>query len=254
MIEAAALGSLKGISHGFFTREGGVSSGLYASLNCGLGSKDQPENVRENRGRVTERVGAERGQLAATFQAHTPLAVVAHEPWERPHAPKADAMVTRQPGLALGILTADCAPVLFADPEAKIVGAAHAGWRGALTGILEATIDQMEALGAMRDNILAAIGPTISQQAYEVGPEFKAEFLQADDRNADYFTDDGPSKRPHFDLPRYSEDRLRAAGLANVENLCVCTCIEESRFFSYRRATRRAESDYGRQISAILLT
>ena len=253
MIESSALRSLSGISHGFFTREGGVSSGLYASLNCGIGSKDRREDVIENRGRATERVGARRGQLAATFQAHTPLAVVAEEPWERPQAPKADGMASNQRGLALGVLTADCAPVLFADADAKVIGAAHAGWRGAVSGILEATIEQMEALGASRANIVAAIGPTISQAAYEVGPEFKDQFLQADERNAGYFTQDGPSARPKFDLPRYSEDRLKAAGLAHVENLEVCTYTEESTLFSYRRATKRGEIDYGRQISAILL-
>jgi len=253
MIESAALDSLDGISHGFFTREGGVSSGLYASLNCGLGSKDQPESVRENRGRATERLGAERGQLATLYQAHTPMAVVAEAPWERPHAPKADAMVTNRSGLALGILSADCAPVLFADPQAKIVAAAHAGWRGALSGILEATIEQMEALGAQRNNILASVGPTISQAAYEVGDDFKALFLQADKGNAAYFIDGGPDTKPHFDLPRFSADRLMAAGLAHVEDLKICTYAEESRLFSYRRATKHGESDYGRQISAILL-
>jgi YfiH family protein len=254
MIESAALGSLDSISHGFFTREGGVSSGLYTSLNCGLGSKDQPESVRENRGRVTERLGAERSQLATLYQAHTPLAVVVEVPWERPHAPKADAMVTNRPGLALGVLTADCTPVLFADPQAKVIAAAHAGWRGALAGVLEATIEQMEALGAQRSGIVAAIGPTISQQAYEVGDEFKALFLQADSENAAYFIDGGADTKSQFDLPRYSADRLNAAGLVHVEDLKICTYADESSLFSYRGAVKRGESDYGRQISAILLT
>ena len=253
MIESAALSSIDGVAHGFFTREGGVSSGLYASLNCGLGSKDRPDAVLENRGRATERLGAERGQLATLYQAHTALAVVAEAPWERPNAPKADAMVTNRAGLALGILSADCAPVLFADPEAKIIAAAHAGWRGALAGVLEATIEQMEALGAHRRRIVAAIGPTISRQAYQVGHEFKAQFLEADESNATYFTDHGDDARPQFDLPRYSVDRLTAAGLAHVENVKICTYAEESRLFSYRRAVKRGETDYGRQISAILL-
>ena len=253
MIESAALGCLEGIAHGFFTREGGVSSGLYASLNCGLGSKDRPDAVRENRGRATERLGAERGQLATLYQAHTPLAVIAEAPWERPDAPKADAMVTNRAGLALGILSADCAPVLFADPQAKIIAAAHAGWRGALAGILEATIGQMEALGAQRGRIVAAIGPTISQRAYQVGHEFKAQFLEADRENAAYFADQGADTQPQFDLAGYSADRLKAAGLANVENMEICTYAQESRLFSYRRAVKRGETDYGRQISAILL-
>lgn len=253
MIESAALGSLNGITHGFFTRLGGVSTGLYASLNCGLGSKDDPEAVRANREWATERIGAEPGRLATLYQAHTALAVATETPWERPHAPKADALVTTRQGLALGILTADCAPVLFADPTAKVIAAAHAGWRGALAGILESTIEQMEALGAQRDRITAAIGPTISQQAYEVGDEFEALFLQTDSRNAAYFTECGPVARPHFDLPRYTADRLRTAGLARVEDLQICTYGEESLLFSYRRASKRGETDYGRQISAILL-
>ena len=183
---APGLSSLTGIAHGFFTRHGGVSAGIYASLNCGIGSKDEPAAIRENRGRVTSHLGA--GNLASAYQVHGTTALVVNEPWPAGERPKADAMVTATPGIALGVLTADCAPVLFADEQARVVAAAHAGWRGALSGVVEAAIEAMEGLGAKRERILAAVGPCIGPDAYEVGPEFKAQFLDRDSESARFFT------------------------------------------------------------------
>lgn len=253
MIEAASLSAHDGVRHGFFTRAGGVSGGLYASLNCGVGSQDDPGRVAENRARVLTALGAEPGRLASPYQVHSAQAVVADAPWPRAEAPKVDAVVTATPGLAIGVLTADCAPVLFCDPQARVVGAAHAGWRGALTGVLEAAVAAMEGLGARRGRIAAAIGPTISQAAYEVGEEFRGQFLAEAAHNERYFSYPQAGARPHFDLPAYAADRLRTAGLAQVEVLALCTYGEPERFFSFRRATHCGEKDYGRQISAILL-
>ncbi|RIA55150.1 peptidoglycan editing factor PgeF [Dichotomicrobium thermohalophilum] len=253
MIEADLLKALPGIRHGFFTREGGVSSGIYASRNCGLGSGDARTAVLENRARTAADLGVEPERLITPRQAHTPTVAVTREPWPADKPPEADAIVTREPGLAVGVLAADCAPVLFADAEASVVGAAHAGWRGALGGVLEATIREMEALGARREHIHAAIGPTISAEVYEVGEDFKASFLtQAPDNEALFHIPSGGA-RPHFDLPAYARARLKAVGLRHVTDLALCTFQNESLFFSYRRAQARQQPDYGRQISAILV-
>jgi YfiH family protein len=249
---APGLSSLTGIAHGFFTRHGGVSAGIYASLNCGIGSKDEPAAIRKNRGRVTSHLGA--GDLASAYQVHGTTALVVSEPWPAGERPKADAMVTATPGIALGVLTADCAPVLFADEQARVVAAVHAGWRGALSGVVEAAIEAMESLGAKRERIRAAVGPCIGQGAYEVGPEFKAEFLDRDSASARFFTSPNMNGRPHFDLSGYVGHRLRRAKVANAVALDVCTYARNEDFFSYRRTLSRREPDYGRQISAIVLT
>ncbi len=242
--------ALHPIRHGFFTRRGGVSSGIYAGLNCGLSSADAPANVRTNRARAALALGVEPDQLVTVHQVHgTRVATLTGAPSERIEA---DAMVTDQPGLALGILTADCQPVLFADAEAGVIGAAHAGWRGAMDGVLEATIDAMTALGARRDKITAVIGPTISQAAYEVSPDYMDSFLDEDPENARFFAGD-PGANPHFDLPGYGLSRLRAAGVEMAEWTRHCTYADAERFFSYRRTTHRGEPDYGRLISAICL-
>jgi YfiH family protein len=249
-ITAPGLAALTGIRHGFFTRDGGVSKGIYASLNCGLGSNDRRADVIENRRRVTEALGAK--HVMTLYQAHTPTALVLDEPVDIAELPKADALVTRTPGLAIGVLAADCTPVLFADPEAKVVGAAHAGWRGALAGVLEATIGAMQAEGAKRQRIVAAIGPCISRAAYEVGPEFEADFLEKDAASKRFFTIPEGGKRAHFDLAGFVQARLEKAGIGRIERAGPCTFGTES-LFSYRRSQARSEPDYGRQISAIVV-
>lgn len=248
---APGLSSLTGISHGFFTRHGGVSRGIYASLNCGIGSQDEPAAVRENRSRVTSHLGAR--DLVSAYQVHGTTALVVSAPWFGGERPKADAMVTATPGMALGVLTADCTPVLFADRQARVIAAAHAGWRGALSGIIEAAIDAMAGLGARREHIVAAVGPCIGLDAYEVGPEFKAEFLDRDSTSARFFA--APvNGRQHFDLSGYVVHRLRRTGIADAAPLGVCTYAHTEDYFSYRRTRSRQEPDYGRQISAIVLT
>lgn len=242
-----------GIRHGFFGRQGGVSAGLYSSLNCGLGSKDDRANVMENRDRVARTLGTTGDRLLTCYQIHSADAVVVDRPWGPEGQPRADALVTKTPGLAIAALAADCTPILFADPRARVIGAAHAGWKGARIGILEATVTAMEKLGARRDTISAAIGPCISQANYEVGPEFEATFLAEDPTNARYFSVPRPGAKAHFDLPGYVAERLAAAGLGRIERLDACTYAADSRYFSFRRTTHRQESDYGRQISAIVL-
>ena len=251
-LSAPGLSSLAGIAHGFFTRRGGVSSGIYASLNCGIGSRDDAAAVRENRTRVTSHLGAT--DLTSAHQVHGTTVVVVKEPWPPGEWPKADAMVTVMPGMALGVLTADCAPVLMADAEARVVAAVHAGWRGALSGVVEAAIDAMEALGAGRARIRAAVGPCIGPDAYEVGPEFKAEFLDRDTASEPFFLQESASRRPRFDLSGYLAHRLRRANVNEPEVLEVCTYARSEDFFSYRRSRSLREPDYGRQISAIVLT
>lgn len=253
MLTAKPLDVLPHIRHGFFTREGGVSKGIYASLNCGYGSDDATENVRENRARVAEKLSVEREKLLTVYQIHSPTVAEVSEPWTPDTAPQADAMVTATPGIALGILTADCAPVLFADKKARVIGAAHAGWKGALGGVLEATVEAMIRLGAERQDIAAAIGPCISQDAYEVGPEFRARFIEADEANARWFEPSDKDRHCMFDLPGYVEARLEAADIGTVSVLGQCTYQDEKRFFSFRRTTHRGEKDYGRQISALML-
>jgi polyphenol oxidase len=253
MIISDLLKEQSGIRHGFFTREGGVSGGIYASLNCGFGSGDAAGDVRENRARVAGKLGIRAAQLVTVRQIHSNRVIVADAVWERNAAPEADAIVTATPSLGIGILTADCTPILFADAEAGVIGAAHAGWKGAKAGIIEAVIASMESLGAHRDRICAAIGPTISAAAYEVGPEFEAAFLSDAPANRKYFTTTGNGERPHFDLPLYCRDRAEAARISSIDLLGLCTYQNESLFFSFRRSIHRREPDYGRQISAIVI-
>ncbi len=252
-IIAPALAALPAIRHGFFTRESGVSDGLYASLNCGLGSNDERSRVLENRSRVAGALGAPTAPVVTLYQTHSAVARIVTGPEDPANLPKADAVVTSTPGIIVGTLTADCCPVLFADPHAKVVAAAHAGWRGAVSGILEATVSKMEEAGAQREHILAAIGPCIGPAAYEVGPEFEAELVALTLDNARFFKRPTMQSRAHFDLPGYVMSRLSTLGLKATESATACTYENESRFFSYRRTCHRKEPDYGRQISAILV-
>ena len=242
-----------GIRHGFFTRQGGVSDGIFTSLNCSFGSGDDAGKVEANRRLAMERLGSGAGRLVTCYQIHSAEAVVVETPWSREEAPRADALATRQKGVVLGILTADCVPVLFADREAGVIGAAHAGWRGALTGVLEATLAAMEGLGAAPERIEAAIGPAIAQSSYEVGPEFPAPFLAENPENAGFFIPSARAGHHLFDLPAYVERRLAQARLARVRRAPHDTAAEEERFFSYRRSCLRGEPDYGRGLSAIVL-
>lgn len=241
---------LSPVHHGFFTRRGGASSGIFKGLNCGLGSSDQREAVLLNRARVAEAMGVTVENLIGVHQVHSADVVTVHGASDaRPHA---DALVTNQPGLALAILTADCQPVLFCDPDAQVIGAAHAGWRGALDGVLEATVEAMVALGATRENIRAVIGPTISQPAYEVGPEFFDSFMSQDPNHAQYFIQ-GENDRMLFDLPALGLEKLRAAGVGQAAWSNHCTYSDAERFYSFRRTTHAKEADYGRLISCIRL-
>lgn len=254
ILTARNLAESRNIAHGFFGRRGGVSEGIFASLNCGPGSGDDRARVIENRGRALSHL-AEGGEarLVTLYQVHSARAVTVDSPWEIGQAPEADAMATRVPGIALGILTADCAPVLLADDKAKVIGAAHAGWKGAVSGVIASVVEAMEKLGADRARIRAAVGPAISQANYEVGPEFHARFVDEAMANSRYFT---PSTRPdhwQFNLEAFVAQRLADAGVSAVETLSVCTYAQESAFFSFRRTTHRGESDYGRDISAILI-
>jgi polyphenol oxidase len=248
---AADLSGLSGIAHGFFGREGGVSDGVYASLNCGPGSKDDPVRVTKNRARAAAAL-APKTKLITLAQIHSAKVHVVRPDWEG--RPEGDGLVTALPGLALGIQTADCAPVLFADAQARVIGAAHAGWKGALGGVLEAVIAAMEGLGARRGRIAAAIGPTIRQPNYEVGGEFRDRFLEADPVHAVFFIPSAKTGHFRFDLPAYVQGRLAGAGIGDVADLGLCTYLPENGFFSFRRATHRGEADYGRQISAIVLS
>jgi YfiH family protein len=246
------IDALSGIRHGFFTRAGGVSSGIYASLNCGVGSKDDKGFVFKNRARAARTLGIGPERLATPYQVHGDVAIVVDKVWEPGQGPKADAVVTRKRGVAVGVGTADCGPILFADATAHVVAAAHAGWRGALGGILESTIRTMEELGATRGRIVAVIGPMISQKNYEVGDELQEAFVKADPRNSAFFL---PAARPghaFLDLPGFIASRLTKAGVLSAD-LGLCTYADEERFFSYRRATHRGETDYGRLLSAIVL-
>ena len=246
--------TLSPVTHGFFGRTGGVSTGIFTSLNCGPGSGDDRQQVTENRRRaLAELTDAPDACLLTLYQIHSAEAVIVEKSWEMGHGPKADAMATNIPGLALGILTADCAPVLLADAQAGVIGAAHAGWKGALSGVIDSVLQAMEDIGASRARVAAAIGPCIGQANYEVGSEFVAGFEEADTGNSRWFA---PGKKPRhfrFDLPGYVKSRLEVAGVASVEHVGGCTYAEEERYFSYRRATHRGEKDYGRQLSAILL-
>jgi polyphenol oxidase len=247
------LSAVVGLRHGFFSRRGGVSDGLYNSLNCGFGSSDNPANVTINRARALIALGAQPGNLVTTYQVHSPIAVCVKRPWNEDKAPEADAMVTDQPGVTLGILTADCAPILLVDETNGVIGAAHSGWRGALTGILEATIEAMTNLGAQPTRIAAAIGPCIGFDSYEVGREFPDPFLAENQADAVYFRDAPRSDHFLFDLAGYVARRMHSAGITSIDHLNCDTFAEEASFFSYRRALHRDEEDYGRLISAISL-
>lgn len=251
-VTAQTLSGLPGISHGFFTRHGGVSEGIYASLNCGLGSADDPAAVRENRRRVASHLGA--AALQTAHQVHSPTAVIIHRSSTDDDRPKADALVTAERGIAVAVLSADCAPVLFADPRAGVVAAAHAGWRGAVGGVVEQTIEAMLTLGARREDIRAAVGPTIGPQVYEVGPDFERQVLALDGQARGRFHLPPGGLRVHFDLPGYVADRLRRAEVEVADETSGCTFTCNEQFFSYRRSQSRQELDYGRQISAIVLT
>ncbi|SCZ09121.1 peptidoglycan editing factor PgeF [Microvirga guangxiensis] len=253
LIQAPTLSASSGIRHAFFTRQGGVSEGIYASLNGGIGSSDETERVKENRRRMAQALHVKPDALISVYQVHSPDAVLVEGPWG-PERPKADAMVTKVPGLALAITTADCGPVLFADAESGVIGAAHAGWRGAVTGVLESTITAMENLGAQRSRIVAVLGPTISQKAYEVGPEFVQRFAEEAPGHERFFKASEKPDHAMFDLPGFIGARLNAAGIGGFTDLGLCTYSDEERFFSYRRTTHRKEPDYGRLISAIALT
>jgi YfiH family protein len=252
LIQADTL-SLSGIRHAFFTREGGVSGGLYASLNGGTGSRDSAANVAENRARMAAALEVDPHCLLTAYQIHSPQVVVAATPWRIDDRPRADAIVTCTHGLAIGVSTADCGPILFADPVARVVGAAHAGWRGALAGIAEATVEAMERLGAKRSQIRAALGPMIRQDNYEVGPDLIARFAAEDSGSEQFFRPAARDGHALFDLAAYIGSRLTRAGIRQVEDLGLCTYADPARFFSFRRSTHRAEADYGRHINAIVL-
>lgn len=254
MITLSLFNEVSCLRHAFFTREGGVSTGIYASLNCGPGSGDDPAAVAANRARAMAMLDQPAAALCTLSQIHSAEVVTVREPWDPADPPKADAMVTDRPGLVLGILTADCAPVLLADPRARVIGAAHAGWRGALGGVLDATVAAMVALGARPDSILAAIGPCIGHRSYEVGRDFPEPFVDQDLIDADFFAPSPVTEgRYLFDLPGYVSRRLARAGLTEVTRVPADTYRDEARFFSYRRGSQRGEADYGRQMSAILL-
>ncbi|MEM6624285.1 MAG: peptidoglycan editing factor PgeF [Pseudomonadota bacterium] len=240
---------LRRVRHGFFTRQGGVSNGIYASLNGGQGSRDSAAAVTENRARIAAHLGAT--EIMTVSQIHSATAHLVSAPWSG-GVPDGDAMVTATPDLAIAVLVADCTPVLFHDPKNGVIGAAHAGWKGAVGGILEATLDTMVAAGAERGEILAALGPVISQRAYEVGPEFVEQFLDDDPANERFFAG-GQGDRAHFDLPGFVLNRLREAGVRQAEWTGHCTFSDPERFFSYRRATHAGEPDYGRLVAAIVL-
>jgi len=246
------LSAIPGMRHAFFTREGGVSDGIYAGLNGGLGSNDVPANVQENRRRMAVHMGVEPENFLSLHQIHSPDVVIATGPWDSPVRPKADAIVTRTTNLAIGVTTADCAPVLFADPSHRVIGAAHAGWKGALTGVLESTLQAMDTLGAARGHIIAAIGPMIRQPSYEVGAEFVERFRCAEPDNATFFLPAPREGHAMFDLAGFIRMRLERAGVLLIDDLGLDTYADE-RFFSYRRSVHRKEPDYGRHVHAIML-
>jgi len=252
MVRADTL-ALPGIRHAFFTREGGVSGGTYRSLNGGIGSHDSAKHVAENRARMAAALGVAPARFLTAYQVHSPQVVVADAPWTSETRPRADAIVTRNPALAIGVTTADCGPILLADPQARVIGAAHAGWRGALSGVAEATAAAMEELGAVRSQIRAALGPMIRQPSYEVGPDLIAQFAAEDPASKPFFTSGSRAGHAQFDLGGYIAARLRRCGIFQIEDVGLCTYAHPSLFYSYRRATHRAEDDYGRHVNAIAL-
>jgi YfiH family protein len=254
MLTLDVLGGDAAIRHAFFTREGGVSDGIFASLNCGFGSGDDPDKVARNRAIAMERLGLGIDRLVTCRQVHSATVVPVAAPWRREDSPSADAMVTTEPGIALGVLAADCAPILFADTEAGVIGAAHGGWRGALDGVAEATVAAMVARGARAARIRAAIGPCIGQDSYEVGPEFPPRFVSVDGDNGAFFTPAPRQGHFRFDLGGYIAHRLGRLGLAAIERAPCDTAADAGQFFSYRRACLTGERDYGRSLAAIVLT
>jgi YfiH family protein len=250
IVTVDALDRLKGIRHGFLTRRGGVSDGIYDSLNCGLGTTDERAHVFENRARAVKAAGLREGPLNTAYQVHSAKVLVVETPLDQSNRPEVDGLVTKTKGINLGVLTADCGPVLFADQHAGIVGAAHAGWKGALGGVLQETVRVMETLGARRENIVAAVGPCIGQDSYEVGTEFPTPFIDQDRDNARFFAANA-CRKFQFDLAGYCAAQLQALGLAEVVVSGHDTCALEDDFFSYRRKTKRGEPDYGRQVSVI---
>lgn len=244
--------NLSTASHGFFTRQGGVSKGVYASLNCGWGSDDDKANVAENRARVAAKLGTTLENFCSLYQIHGREVITVENPWLRTELPKADAMVTKHKGIAIGVLAADCAPVLFADAKAGVIGAAHAGWKGALAGVLRSTVEAMCALGASKANIAAAIGPCIAQRSYEVGADFRDTLMKESTENGGFFGNSA-SGSYLFDLRGYVRSKLALAGITDINTLENDTYSEEDTFFSFRRTTHRREPDYGRQVSAIML-
>jgi YfiH family protein len=253
-VTAPALSALPGIRHAFFTRQGGVSSGVYDSLNTGLGSHDDPAAVAENRARIAAVMGVEPDRLVTLYQVHSADVVTVTAPFaDQENRPRADALVTATPGLAIATSSADCGPILLADAEARVIGAAHAGWRGALAGVAEATVEAMERIGARRSHIVAAVGPMISRAAFEVGPEVRAAFLARHPDAERFFSPSQREGRLMLDLPAFIVWRLAEAGAGKVADLGLCTYSNEALFYSYRRTTHRAEADYGRHLSAIVL-
>ena len=252
MLGSPLLSAVPGLRHAFFTRDGGVSGGLYGSLNGGLGSDDDPAHVAENRRRMAEEMDVSPEHFLSVWQIHSPDAVTVSGPWEGAVRPRADAMVTRTEGLAIGVTAADCGPILLVDPNARVIGAAHAGWKGALTGIVESTVAAMEKLGADRAGIVAAIGPLIRQHSYEVGSEFVERFMEADAENAPFFIPSTREGHAMFDLAGFIRMRLENAGVLMIDDIGVDTYSDE-RFYSYRRSVHRKEPDYGRHVHAIAL-
>jgi YfiH family protein len=246
------LSAIPGLRHAFFTRDGGTSDGIYASLNGGLGSNDDAARVAENRRRMAEQIGVAPTHFLSVHQIHSPDAVVATGPWQSASRPRADAIVTRSEGLAIGVTAADCGPILFVDPNARVIGAAHAGWKGALTGIVESTVAAMERLGAKRSGIVAAIGPLIRHASYEVGGEFVERFIEADAENALFFLPASREGHAMFDLAGFIRMRLENTGVLVIDDIGVDTYSDE-RFYSYRRSVHRKEPDYGRHVHAIAL-
>ena len=252
ILTSPLLSAAPGVRHAFFTREGGVSEGIYASLNGGLGSNDDPARVTENRRRMAEALGVAPSHFLTAHQVHSPDVAVVTEPWTLEARPKVDAIVTATAGIAIGVSSADCGPILFADPQARIIGAAHAGWRGAFTGVLEAKLAEMDKLGADRGRVVAAIGPLIRQRSYEVGEEFVGRFGRADPANAAFFAPAERTGHAMFDLAGYIRLRLERAGVLLIDDPDICT-YEDERFFSYRRSVHQSEPDYGRHIHGIVL-
>jgi YfiH family protein len=251
-LKSALLETVAGIDHGFFTRRGGVSRGVYDSLNMGLGSRDDPDSVRENRRRAAAAFGMDETRLITAYQVHSAQAVISEEPWSG-SPPEADAVVTGATGLILGALSADCAPILIADGAARLVAAVHAGWRGALEGVIGAAVEGLVSRGAARERLVATVGPCIAGASYEVGLEFEARFLAASANFAAFFTAGVTPDKRHFDLPAFALARLREAGVSQADWIGADTCAEEANFFSNRRAVKRGEPDYGRLMSAIMI-